>query len=137
MLKEKLNEQWREKLLGPGKTMTLRQALKAAGELAWSGVTITVFPIDRRRDEHFTVSIDGDVDGTGPEYWGYEKYETEEPFYEIPDPGEENPYQLEGMDINWDEEGWILDSADLGKVGIRLDILQAILSVAWEAHDVH
>lgn len=99
--------------------MTLRELLECVGNLVRVHplAFIRVVPIDGRRDDTwFEVGWDNDSDGSGPEYEyfapGDTGWDATAVFYAIPKDGADVPYGLDGIEIDWNDEGWMISMED-------------------------
>lgn len=99
--------------------MTLRELLKCAGNMVrlHRYAFIHVVPIDRRRDDtEFEVGWDNDSDGSGPEYEYFapdsDSWKPAATFYGVPEEADAVPNGLEGIEIDWNDAGWMISMED-------------------------
>lgn len=113
--------------------LTLREILRCGGtvvKVLEGGGVITV--LHSGTTEQIDIGWVDDYDGSGPEYTFYGDVEEWPPFYEIPDPGKEDPYDIRELHIDWDSTEWIIDPSDWKRIERGLKVIQEDYAILRE-----
>ena len=112
--------------------LTLREILRCGGTAVKTldGGVISV--LNKVTDEQIDIGWSDDYEGSGPEYTYYGDLEDWPPFYEIPDPGEEDPYDIRELRLDWESTDWTIDPSDWQRIESSLKEIQENCAVLRE-----